>query len=130
MERRWRQAHLEVLDEIVEHTETIRVLRVLDVDERSNLGRLKRDVVVSDPDLELLLADNVLLGPFGVVLPGRRVKKSESISCRASTEGAKVGHSLDNLRGLDYPLDLFDEKRANVHWKKDQVVFVSGHSQR
>jgi len=36
-------------------------------------------VVVADPDLEFLLADDVLLGPVGVVFPGRdeRVRGAE-----------------------------------------------------
>lgn len=90
---------LEVLDEVVEDTQTLRVGRFLNILERSDLGRLqtvspvvrsygwvaaahalpiakrnqrsylKRDVLVSKSDLELLTAVLVLLRPFGIVLP-------------------------------------------------------------
>lgn len=89
----FRETHLEVLDEVVEHTETLRVLAVVDVGERSNLGglrcqlwvamcdslqrrrraslvtHLERDVVLVYPDLELLTTDDVLLRPLRVVFP-------------------------------------------------------------
>lgn len=35
-----RQTHLEVLDEVIEDTETLCVLAVVDIGERANLGRL------------------------------------------------------------------------------------------
>lgn len=78
--------HLEILNEIVEHPQSIRVLGILHVVEGSDFGsltaneresptlartatHLERDVFIAEPDLELLLSDNVLSRPLRVVLP-------------------------------------------------------------
>lgn len=39
--------NLEILNEVVEHTETLRVLAILDIDEGTNLGSLKKISVPS-----------------------------------------------------------------------------------
>ena len=61
---------LEVLHEIIEDTEPLGVLRLLDVHQRADLGRLERDVLVAHADLEFLAAVFVLLRPFAIVFPG------------------------------------------------------------
>lgn len=77
--------HLEVLDQVVEHTETFGVRALVDICERANLGSLpesarpqlgppylKGNVLLVYPDLELLATDNVLLGPRRIVFSVRR----------------------------------------------------------
>ena len=59
---------LEVLDQIVETTQAVRVSGLVDVHQRANLAGGEADVFVSDDDLQLLTANTVRLGPEGVVL--------------------------------------------------------------
>ena len=84
------QTYLQVLDKVVEYTQTLRVLTVRDVHERTNLGSLpgscetgkkydydqmaylERDMLIPDPDFKLLLPDNILLRPIRVILPTRQ----------------------------------------------------------
>ncbi len=58
---------LEILHQVVEAPECVRVLAGVDVDEGSDLGRGEGDVLVSHHDLELLAADAIGLRPKGVV---------------------------------------------------------------
>ena len=59
---------LEVLDQIVETAEAVRVSGLVDVHQRANLAGGETDVLVSDDDLQLLTAHTVGLRPEGVVL--------------------------------------------------------------
>ena len=59
---------LEVLDQIVEAAETVRIARLVHVHQRSNLAGGEADVFVSDHDLQLLTSDTVGLRPESVVL--------------------------------------------------------------
>ena len=61
-----RRTHSQILDQVVEHAHPLRVLAFLHVRQRADLRRLERDVVVADPDLELLPPDDVLLRPCAV----------------------------------------------------------------
>ena len=58
----------EVLHQIIETLESVHVLRVLDVDQRSNLCRQKRNVVVPVQDFNFLSAHIVWLRPIFVIL--------------------------------------------------------------
>ena len=59
---------LEVLDQIIETTEAVRITRLVHVNQGSNLAGGEADVLVSDHDLQLLTSHAVGLGPEGVVL--------------------------------------------------------------
>eukprot|EP00421_Protoceratium_reticulatum_P018366 CAMPEP_0168390776 /NCGR_PEP_ID=MMETSP0228-20121227/17647_1 /TAXON_ID=133427 /ORGANISM="Protoceratium reticulatum, Strain CCCM 535 (=CCMP 1889)" /LENGTH=150 /DNA_ID=CAMNT_0008404077 /DNA_START=47 /DNA_END=499 /DNA_ORIENTATION=- len=59
---------LQVLHEVVEDTQALRVLRGLDVRQRPDLGRGKGDVLLAADDLKLLTADAVGRWPVVVVL--------------------------------------------------------------
>jgi len=58
---------LQILHEIIEDTESFRVLTVLDIHQGPDFGSLESDVVISNTDFKLLLANNVLFGPVCVV---------------------------------------------------------------
>lgn len=59
---------LEILHQIVEHPQPLGILTLVDVDQRSYLGRLERDVLRPKADFEFLPPVLVLLRPFRVVL--------------------------------------------------------------
>ena len=59
---------LEVLDEIVEAAEAVRVTRLVDVHEGADLAGGEADVLVPDHDFQLLAPHAVWLRPEGVVL--------------------------------------------------------------
>ena len=83
---------------------------------------LERYVVVSDTDLELLLADDVLLGPVRVVLPVRRTFSLASTQTTLSSND-----SLRDLARLDDALQLLHDGRPNPHFvqKKSRQRFLS-----
>lgn len=58
---------LDILDEIVEASETFGILAIVDVDKRADLGRGERDVLVAHHDLELLTTDSIGRWPHLVV---------------------------------------------------------------
>lgn len=58
---------LDVLNEIVEASQALGILAVVDVDERADLGGCERDVLVAHHDLELLSADSIGRRPRLVV---------------------------------------------------------------
>ena len=79
---------LKILDEVVKDTQTFRVLRFCNIDERANLGSLSKSVskgapggrdlsnshlegnmLATHPNLQLLSAILILLWPFTVVFP-------------------------------------------------------------
>jgi len=100
---------LEVLDKVVEDAKTFGVGRLLDINQRTDLGGLERDVFVAHTDLELLPPILVLLWPFTVVF-------------------------LHDLGFLDDALDLFDHQAAHTHLFTDQgiiavvgIVGITGH---
>ncbi len=76
-------------------------------------SHLKRDVVVSDADLELLLANDVLLGPVRVVFPEKRVA---SRSASKQKKSNRTRYSLCDLARLDDPLQLLHDQRADPHY--------------
>ena len=59
---------LEVLDQIVETAETVRVSGLVDIHQAANLAGGEADVFVADDDLQLLTSNTVRLRPEGVVL--------------------------------------------------------------
>ena len=63
---------LQVLHEVVEGAQALGVLALLHIEQRANLGRRKRNVLVAQDDLELLPPIPVGLGPVLVVLPARQ----------------------------------------------------------
>lgn len=72
---------LEVLHQVVEDTQALGVGRLGDVDERSNLGGLKADMLAANLDLQLLPAILILLWPFPVVFSVCPVSRSnQSVS--------------------------------------------------
>ena len=125
---------LEVLHEIVEDAETFWVGGVTDVDEGSNLCCLdcashsqyrctfivthgaagiayfKGDVVVPQPDLQLLSPVLVLLRPLAIVFP---VSSSAHVHCIVT--GHPLIDILQDLAGLDDALDLVNHRRADAH---------------
>ena len=105
--------HLEILNQIVEHSEAFRVLTVLNVDERANLGSLESDVVSANPNFQLLLPDDVFLGPILVIFP---VKHRTEVS-RYPTSSI-FGYSLRDLARLYDPLQLLHNQRTNPHFAK------------
>lgn len=68
---------------------------------------LKRDVLATQPDLELLTSILVLLRPFGVVLPG-----IESVSPFRLPDHVNI---LEDFAFLDNALDLSDQSVAHAH---------------
>lgn len=93
---------LEVLHEVVKDAEALGVGRLGDIDKRSDLGRLERNVFVADPQLKLLPTVLVLLWPLCVVL-------------------------LVDFAGLDNALDFLNHKRADIHlFANKAVVAVVG----
>ena len=69
---------------------------------------LKGDMVVPNADLELLLPNDVLLGPIGIILPA-----VGSASIAMATK--RTENSLGDLARLNDPLELFDNERADPH---------------
>jgi hypothetical protein len=80
--------YLQILDKIVEHPESLWILTVLYVNQRTNLcrlhescedwvfeiftrneARLKSNMIVANTNFQLLLAHDVFLRPIGVVFP-------------------------------------------------------------
>merc|ERR1719215_323328 len=59
---------LEVLDQVVETAETVRVTGLVHVHQGPDLAGGEADVLVPDHDLQLLTTNTVGLGPEGVVL--------------------------------------------------------------
>lgn len=64
-----RGTHLEILNQVIKHPEAFRIVRVLHIDEGTNLGGLERDVIIPETDLQLLLAHDTSRWPRLVVLP-------------------------------------------------------------
>jgi hypothetical protein len=95
---------LEVLDKVVEDAKTFGVGRLLDINQRTDLGGLERDVFVAHTDLELLPPILVLLWPFTVVFPVL-MRWRLIPSCSTDVQGGRVLHDLGFL---DDALDLFD----------------------
>ena len=58
---------LQVLHEVVEDAQALRVFALVDVDQGADLGRFEGDVLRAEADLEFLPPVFVLLRPFGVV---------------------------------------------------------------
>lgn len=90
---------LDVLNKIVEASETLRILAIVDVDKRSDLGRSERDMLVAHDDLELLTTDSVWWRPQLVVL-------------------------LHDLRVLDDSLQLVHHSLVHVGLFADQRVVL------
>ena len=65
-------------------------------------------MVVPNADLELLLPNDVLLGPIGIIFPA-----VGSASITTATKRNK--NLLGDLARLDDPLELFDNERADPH---------------
>ena len=65
----------EVLDEVVEHPETLRIFAALHVQQRPDLSRGERRVLVAHDNLQLLAADPVH-GESGAAHPRREKKRS------------------------------------------------------
>ena len=59
---------LEVLDQIIETTKTVRITRLVHVNQGPNLAGGEADVLVSDHDLQFLTNHTVQQGPEGVIL--------------------------------------------------------------
>ena len=60
---------LYVLQQVVKHTESVGVLRVLDVHVAAKLGSLKANVLIAHHDLHFLFPALVSFRPLFVVLP-------------------------------------------------------------
>ena len=88
---------LQILNQIVEYAQAFRIGGLGDVDERANLSGLERNVVVAQPDLQLLAPVLILLRPFCVVF-------------------------LHDLAGLDNPAYLVDDSGADAHLLANQAV--------
>lgn len=120
------RTHLDILYEIVEHAQTLWVLAVLHIDERADLcglrsqshrqqksstscsssTHLERNVVVPEPNFQLLLANNVLLRPVCVVFPTIRVRNTDEKLRR------RLQHALDDFAHLDDALELLHHERS------------------
>lgn len=60
---------LQVLHQIVKHTQSLGVGRLGHIHQRTDLGRFKADMLAANLDLQLLPAVLVLLWPLSVVFP-------------------------------------------------------------
>lgn len=60
---------LEILHQVVENPQTLGVSRFGDIDERSDLCRLKADVLTANLDLKLLSTIFVFLWPLSIIFP-------------------------------------------------------------
>lgn len=81
-------------------------------------SHLERDVVVSDANLELLLADDILLGPVGVVFPKERVASRST----SKQNDNRTRYSLGDLARLNDPLELLHDQRADPHYQNPPPV--------
>lgn len=90
---------LDVLNKIVEASETLGILAIVDIDKRSDLGRSERDVFVAHDDFKLLTTDSVWRWPQLVVL-------------------------LHDLRVLDDSLQLVHHSLVHVGLFADQRVVL------
>lgn len=77
---------------------------------------LERDVVGREHDLELLPADDVLLGPVGVILPARTDGESARALTsepdrrpRTKVDFERRKDALDDLRLCDDALELVED---------------------
>ena len=55
------------LDQVVERTQTFRVLALVDINERANLARCERDMILAQDHLQLLTPDAIRSWPQIVV---------------------------------------------------------------
>jgi len=90
---------LQILDQVVEDAETLRVLGLSDIDHGANLRGLEGDMLVAETDLELLSTVLVLLRPLGVVL-------------------------LHDLARLDDAFDLLDDEGTDTHLFADKGIIA------
>ena len=58
---------LEILYKVIEASQTVRVLAVVDVDEGSNLRGGERNVLIADDNFQFLSSDAIGLGPGSIV---------------------------------------------------------------
>ena len=58
---------LEILYKVIEASQTVRVLAVIDIDERSNLRSGERNVLIADDNFQFLSSDAIGLGPGSIV---------------------------------------------------------------
>jgi len=90
------------LDEVVEDTQSLRILRFRNINKRANLGGLERNVLATHPDLQFLSPILILLWPFTIVF-------------------------LHDLAGLDDALDLINHEGAYAHLLSDEgIVSIVG----
>jgi hypothetical protein len=87
----------EILDKIVEDSESFWVFAVLDISQRANFGGFKCNMITANSNFEFLLPHNILLWPIGVVF-------------------------LCDLTGLDDTLQFLHNKGANPHFFANKTV--------
>lgn len=92
MSRFWRSRRLSACSQIGEHG-----------------TYLKGDMVVSNSDLQLLLSDDVFLGPVSVVFPIRHTSQHRQHEFRKS-------NLLGDFTALDDLFQLLDHQWANPHY--------------
>ena len=135
--------HFKILDKIIENAEAFRVLTVLDIDERSNFSSLcinpmswwawdeflsennylERDMVIPNPNFELLLPNDVLFRPIRIVFPE---KKSW-----VSGPSFVVTGLLRDLTSFYNTFEFFYNKRTNPHCREMRTkVIINDVSKR
>ena len=90
---------LDILHQVVEASEALGILAVVNVDQRADLGGGERNVLIAHDNLELLAADSVRCRPRLVVL-------------------------LHDVRLLDDPLQLVHYRLVHVRLLPDQRVVL------
>ena len=106
---------LQVLDEVVEAAQALGVLALLHVEQRANLGRRKRNVLVAQDDLELLPPIPIGLRPVLVILPAcaQRGRRCESGALYAGRAGRRVALGGDRARRQGSAV-----ARVAVRWRR------------
>ena len=72
-------------------------------------------MVIPNADLELLLPNNVLLGPIGIILPAVG-------SASIATATKQNENSLGDLARLDDALDLLHDEGPDPHWQTPRLT--------
>jgi hypothetical protein len=83
---------------------------------RDGETNLESDVIIADPDFQLLLPDDVFFGPIRVVLSlGLGAREREHQTCQKKTQKAKSKILCDFARFYD-PLEFFYDQWTDPHY--------------
>lgn len=94
-----RGTYLEVLHEVVHHAQAFRVVAVLHLEERADLGRLEGNMLFAEANLKLLPPCGVFSRPGGIVLS----------ACK------RAAHLPQNLAAFDNVAQLLRHEWTDPH---------------